>query len=192
MLRHQTALVAVAIAGFWPAVAAYPAELAALALAPSEPQGHQQSQSASVQPPSPGPRPEGRSASLRIDRNAIASPQPSANRGRYRAAHEPALSVPAEGSRSWYDRAAAVESSLDDLRDGYSSHPGFESALKLAPSSVMLRTGWNWSGRIGPMRWLGPLDGESGEFKLRLGRVEGQPRPPGLGKFNVSIHYTFE
>jgi hypothetical protein len=188
MLRHQAALVTVAIAGFWPALEACPAEL--VALVPAETPGHPQSQSAPVQPPSHAIRPDVRSASLKIDRSAIASPRPSANLGRYRAATEPALSAPADGSRPWYERAVAAESSLDDLREAHSSQTGIE--LKLAPSSVMLKTGWNWSGRIGPVRWLGPLDIDSGETKLRLGRVEGQPRPAGLGKFNVSIHYTFE
>jgi hypothetical protein len=48
------------------------------------------------------------------------------------------------------------------------------------------------SGRVGPLRWLSPLEGE-GEASVKLGgRIKDQPRMPGLGLFNVEIHYNFE
>lgn len=66
------------------------------------------------------------------------------------------------------------------------------TGLKLSPSASVTRPGWEVSGRVGPLRFLSPLDGE-GEAKLRLGgRVPGQPRMPGMGLFNVGIHYNFE
>jgi hypothetical protein len=66
------------------------------------------------------------------------------------------------------------------------------SALNLSSSTSATRPGWQFSGRAGPVRWLAPLDGE-GETKMRFGgRVPGQPRLPGMGLFNVSVHYAFE
>ncbi len=69
---------------------------------------------------------------------------------------------------------------------------GAGSALNLSPSMLASRTGWQFSGRAGPMRWMTPLDGE-GETAVRFGgRVPGQPRMPGTGLFNLGVHYTFE
>jgi hypothetical protein len=78
----------------------------------------------------------------------------------------------------------------DDYR--LSARSASAPPLKLSPSHAATRTGWHWSGRVGPLRWMSPLDGE-GESKLRFGgRLPGQPRMPGMGHFNVGIHYTFE
>ena len=78
----------------------------------------------------------------------------------------------------------------DDFRYGLSDRP--TSHLKLSAGQAGAKTGWHWSGRVGPLRWMSPLDGE-GDSKLRFGgRVPGQPRMPGMGNFNVGIHYTFE
>ena len=80
----------------------------------------------------------------------------------------------------------------DDFRYGLSVRAAPAAPLKLSKSYPATKTGWHWSGRLGPLRWLSPLDGE-GEGKLRFGgRVPGQPRMPGMGNFNVGIHYTFE
>jgi hypothetical protein len=80
----------------------------------------------------------------------------------------------------------------DNHHYGMASGTTPAGALNLAPSSAAARTGWGFSGRVGPVRWLTPLDGE-GETKMRFGgRLPGQPRLPGLGNFNVSIHYAFE
>jgi hypothetical protein len=66
------------------------------------------------------------------------------------------------------------------------------TTLKLSPTIYAPKTGWQLSGRVGPVRWMTPLEGE-GETAVRFGgRVPGQPRMPGLGLFNVGIHYTFE
>lgn len=74
----------------------------------------------------------------------------------------------------------------------YGLAPARPSPLKLSAGQPATKTGWQWSGRVGPLRWMSPLDGE-GESKLRFGgRLPGQPRMPGMGHFNVGIHYHFE
>ena len=79
-----------------------------------------------------------------------------------------------------------------DQRYGLGSVAASSSALKLSPTAYVPKTGWQMSGRVGPVRWMTPLDGE-GETALRFGgRVPGQPRMPGMGLFNVGVHYTFE
>ena len=80
----------------------------------------------------------------------------------------------------------------DDFRFDFAQHPAQEAALRLSPVISASRTGWAYSGRVGPLRWLSPIDGE-GETKMRLwGRVPGQPSTPGMGTFNINLHYTFE
>lgn len=82
----------------------------------------------------------------------------------------------------------------DDYRFDFAQRPGAGAGvtLRLSPVVSTPRTGWAYSGRVGPLRWLAPIDGE-GESTLRLGgRVPGQPRTPGMGNFNFSLHYTFE
>lgn len=103
----------------------------------------------------------------------------------------PAARAPAAAPvRHEFERAAAM--APDDFRYGLSAQPAPGSPLKLSAGHPASRTGWQWSGRVGPLRWMSPLDGE-GESKLRFGgRVPGQPRMPGMGHFNVGIHYTFE
>lgn len=79
-----------------------------------------------------------------------------------------------------------------DHRYGLASGAAASSALKLSPTNFASKTGWQVSGRVGPVRWMTPLEGE-GETAVRFGgRVPGQPRMPGMGLFNVGIHYTFE
>jgi len=94
--------------------------------------------------------------------------------------------VPASSDGYRYDAGSRVE----DFRYGISARAALK--LRVAPVSVMNRIGWSWSGRLGPVRWLGPLDGEGGAMMLRLQRIPGAPRPEGLGRFHVGIHYTFE
>jgi hypothetical protein len=187
--------------GFTPVPAVYAAELAALTL--PEPAGAPQAHrapaanvaSAAIIAPAPvsvpsqsaGIRSEGRSPGLRFGRYAMSVLDPEDNdtpRGVFSAAS------PGPGDYR-YDRWAAGGSRPEDHRYGL-SHGSIESALKVAPTSIMNRTGWGWSGRVGPVRWLGPIDGEGGETMLRLGRVPGQPRIQAGGKFNVGVHYTFE
>jgi hypothetical protein len=77
-------------------------------------------------------------------------------------------------------------------RDGLAGGAASSSPLKVTPANPASRTGWQFSGRVGPVRWLTPLEGE-GETRMRFGgRVPGQPRMPGMGLFNVGVHYTFE
>jgi len=86
----------------------------------------------------------------------------------------------------------APDSRFDGVRFDFAQRAASASALRLSPASAGPRTGWSFSGRAGPVRWLTPLDGE-GETTLRLwGRIKDQPRPPGLGRFNMVIHYSFE
>lgn len=92
---------------------------------------------------------------------------------------------PAIGAASSIFRAA------DPLYGIPAGAPG-GTGLKLTPAPSSSRPGWEMSGRVGPLRFLSPLDGE-GETQLRLGgRVPGQPRMPGMGLFNLGIHYNFE
>ena len=80
----------------------------------------------------------------------------------------------------------------DDFRFEVAQRPATEATLRLSPVIGTYRTGWAFSGRMGPLRWLGPIDGE-GETKMRLwGTVPGQPRTPGMGTYNINLHYTFE
>lgn len=159
------------MAGFWPA--AYATELA---LASSDPAA----QSSQRAPQSTGSRSAARA------RYALSSVSASPERDtRVRP-------TPGEDYRYGIGYATLADSREDDFRfrlaEPLSSHP----SLKLAPTSVMLRTGWAWSGRLGPVRWLGPIDGEGGETTLSLRRVHGQPRMEGGGRLQISIHYTFE
>jgi hypothetical protein len=99
-----------------------------------------------------------------------------------------------ETLRYGFERASAVPAATapDDFRYGLSGRTAAAAPLKLSTGHSAARTGWQWSGRLGPLRWMSPLDGE-GESKLRFGgRLPGQPRMPGTGHFNVGIHYTFE
>ncbi len=70
--------------------------------------------------------------------------------------------------------------------------PAHATALKLSPPLSASRPGWAFSGRAGPLRWLTPLDGEGGTTVRLWGRIPDQPREPGLGSLNMSIHYSFE
>lgn len=85
----------------------------------------------------------------------------------------------------------APDSRPDGARFDFVQRPASASTLRLSPAFTGSRPGWAFSGRVGPLRWLTPLDSE-GEITLRLGRIPGQPRPPGLGRLNMSIHYSFE
>ncbi|MGH8620905.1 MAG: hypothetical protein ACRET3_02110 [Burkholderiales bacterium] len=88
--------------------------------------------------------------------------------------------------------APAPEPRTDDLRFDFAERLAPSTGLKLASSSGASQTGWAFSGQAGPLRWLTPLDSE-GQTRLRLGgRLPDQPRTPGLGRFNLSIHYSFE
>lgn len=80
---------------------------------------------------------------------------------------------------------------LDDFRFDVAQRPASETVRRLLPAVSAPRTGWAFSGRVGPLRWLTPIDGV-GETTLRLGgRISGQPRTPGMGNFTISVHYTF-
>lgn len=113
---------------------------------------------------------------------------------------EPAPSVPTEGLQS-DAKPVGLTYKVDvpvaapwpyESRFDFTQRPAPEAALRLSPVVNMPRTGWAFSGRVGPLRWLSPIDGE-GETKMRLwDRVPEQPRPPGMGTFNIGLHYTFE
>lgn len=115
-------------------------------------------------------------------------------------APETLLSVPVEllqsdskpGGLSYKVDAPAAAPRPDDLRFDFAQRPASETSLRLSPVVSAPRAGWAVSGRVGPMRWLTPFAGE-GETTMRLGsRVPGQPHTPGMGNFNISVHYTFE
>jgi hypothetical protein len=128
-------------------------------------------------------------AGLRLAADPAARPVPFPGAGGTAKA-----SAAGEAPRYEFDRPAGMPPAMapDDFRYGLSARAAPVSPLKLSRSYPATKTGWNWSGRVGPLRWMSPLDGE-GESKLRFGgRVPGQPRMPGMGNFNVGIHYTFE
>ncbi|HEX9674005.1 MAG TPA: hypothetical protein VGA12_11260 [Burkholderiales bacterium] len=108
---------------------------------------------------------------------------------------DPVESVPIEArpvGLNYKPGAPAPDSRFDGPRFDFAQRPAAASALRLSPALGGSRPGWAFSGRAGPVRWLTPLDGE-GQSRLRLGgRIPDQPRPPGLGRFNMSIHYSFE
>ena len=113
---------------------------------------------------------------------------------------EPASSVPTEGLQAdakpvgltYKVGVPAAAPWPYESRFDFTQRPAPEAALRLSPTVSMPRTGWAFSGRVGPLRWLSPIDGE-GETKMRLwGRVPEQPRIPGMGNFNIGLHYTFE
>jgi len=115
-------------------------------------------------------------------------------------APEPAPSMPMEGLQfdakpaglTYKLDVPAAAPQPDDFRFDFARRPAPEAGLRLSPVASTSRTGWALSGRVGPVRWLAPIDGE-GETKMRLfGRVSGQPRMPGMGHFNIGLHYTFE
>ena len=129
-----------------------------------------------------------------------AAPSPAIESSTPSPAQEPAPSVPMEGLRfdakpaglTYKADVAAAAPRPDDFRFDLAHRQASEAPLRLSPVVSTPRTGWAFSGRMGPLRWLTPIDGE-GETKMRLGgRVPGQPRTPGMGNLNISLHYTFE
>lgn len=177
MLRHRAVLVSAIAAGFLPAIAAHASDATPLPQPEIVSTPQQQ-----VQPASPRPlasseiQVESRSTSLRFATRA--APPAASHSDGYRPG--PALG------------AASSSSYPYDFRYGPSSSGVTQPPLDLYPVVSAAKPGWQFSGRVGPLRWLSPLDGE-GDTQLRLGgRVPGQPRMQGMGLFNIGVHYTFE
>ena len=170
MWRRRAVLGLVMTATMLPSLPAYPAQPTPSA-APTETSAGLQSQV----PVSPAPTPA----------TSFAAP----------AAGTPGLNVQSRTTELKFEADPTTFYALprhDNHHYGLASGSVPASALNLAPSSAAARTGWGFSGRVGPVRWLTPLDGE-GETKMRFGgRLPGQPRLPGTGNFSVSIHYAFE
>lgn len=127
-----------------------------------------------------------RSPGFKPGRYALASLPPA-------EAREAPLSEPAYGSqdrlRFGYERATG-EFRLDEYRYGLAARNENGLARSFVISNVPPRLGWGWSGRLGPLRWLGDADGD---VQLRLGgRLPGQPQMSGMGSINIAFHYTFE
>lgn len=128
------------------------------------------------------------------------APSPSIENSLPSPAAEPAPSVPMEGLQRDAKPAGliykvdvpAAAPQPDDFRFDFAQRPAPGAALRLSPVVSMPRTGWAFSGRMGPLRWVSPIDGEGGTTMRLGGRVPGQPRTPGMGNFNISLHYTFE
>lgn len=187
-------LVLAVTASVWPVFAAYAADLA--------PRAQPEAQaSPTQQPPSEldlyrsafGIRPEGRSAGLRLDAEAASPPS---RHDEARHGYPVNLAIPSPRADDFRHKtaigAASPAALPANLGTGYASPTAGGSALKLSRAPYAPKTGWEMSGRVGPLRWLSPIDGE-GDAQLRLGgRVQGQPRMPGMGLFNVGIHYNFE
>lgn len=88
--------------------------------------------------------------------------------------------------------APAPEIRSDGLRFDFARRPLPEAPLRSSPAVSATRPGWALSGRAGLLRWLTPIDGEGGTTVRLGGRITDQPRAPGLGVFNLSLHYAFE
>jgi len=134
------------------------------------------------------------------DEELPAAPSPAIESSAPSPAPEPAPSVLMEDLQfdakpaglTYKVEVPAAAPQPDDFRFNFAQRTAPEAALWLSPVAGAPRTGWAASGRVGPVRWLSPIDGE-GETTMRLwGRVPGQPRAPGMGHYNISIHYTFE
>lgn len=175
MLNARTMLAAVVTASLWPVADAYAADISTSSISDLNPQQQRApQQSLGVRAPE-GRSPEGRSLGLRLGRYGLPS----------LTAIDSVFSEPAD--RYGYERAPG-DARADELRSLV--EPGIDLS-RYAPAAVPPKLGWGWSGRLGPLRWLGPLDGE-GETRLRLGgRVSGQPQMSG-SRINIGIHYTFE
>ena len=129
-----------------------------------------------------------------------AAPSPAIESSPPSPAPEWVPSVPMEG-RQFDAKPAGLNYKLDvpaaaprpdAFRYDFAQRPAPEAVLRLTPDITTLRAGWALSGRMGPLRWLSPIDGEGGATMRLWGRVQGQPATPGLGSFNISIHYTFD
>jgi hypothetical protein len=88
--------------------------------------------------------------------------------------------------------APAPETRFDGLRFDFARRPLPEAPLRTSPAGSPARPGWALSGRAGLLRWLTPIDGEGGTTVRLGGRITDQPRTPGAGVFNLSLHYAFE
>jgi len=80
----------------------------------------------------------------------------------------------------------------EEFRFDFARRPAPATGIRLTPVAGVNRGGWAFSGRAGPLRWLTPITSEGSTVMRFGGRVPDQPRTPGLGKFNLSIHYAFE
>lgn len=113
----------------------------------------------------------------------------------------PAPAVPVEGAPVYarpvglfyrLDDAPAPEARPDGLRFDFVQLPAPATSFRRSPALGAPRSGWAFSGRAGVLRWLTPIDGEGGTTVRLSGRIPDQPRAPGLGIFNMSLHYAFE
>jgi hypothetical protein len=191
MTLHRWVLVSAIAMSIAPAVGAYAAETA-LRAQPEAASGPAQPQVA----PRPGEAPaasplETRSTGLKLGLGAATEPR------RSEAALDAApAGVPLPRAEDWRSGsgtgAAGVYARGQDSPYGLSGSPAAGTGLTFAPAPSAAKPGWEVSGRVGPLRFLSPLDGE-GDARLRFGgRVPGQPRMPGMGLFNVGVHYNFE
>jgi hypothetical protein len=194
MLHGHAVLLSAVMAGLWPAPAAYATDFS---LRPPSDVAGSPLQQAQADPNSvhsaPGLRPEGRAAGLRLDAEVAT---PSLRHDEARSAYFRAPVTAQTGSRDFRHEASIGTASASvpppDPENGSAGLSAGESKLKLSRAAYAPRPGWEVSGRVGPLRWLTPIDGE-GEKQVRLGgRLPGQPRMPGMGLFNIGIHYNFE
>lgn len=105
----------------------------------------------------------------------------------------PARSAPQDSLRQ-NDAVLAASASARPatFAPAYVAPVAAKPTLNLDRGPAAPRTGWEMSGRVGPLRWLAPLEGE-GETQVRLGgRIQNQPRIPNMPPLNVGIHYSFE
>ena len=113
-----------------------------------------------------------------------------------------AATAPADdpGVIVFHARSSGINYNLDvrdpalpqEFRFDFVHRPAPATGIRLTPAAGVNRGGWAFSGRAGPLRWLTPITSEGSTVMRFGGRVPDQPRTPGLGNFNLSIHYAFE
>ena len=193
MQRIRTALFSVIATAMLPVIAAYAADLTPRPQ-PETAENPQPPQSASARIDRPAGIPvESHSHGLKLNVGAATAVSRSDELRSIPIAPVATPSPRADAVRPGPAASGAIAySRAEDTQYGFPSRAAGGTGLKLTPSAYAPKTGWEISGRFGPIRFLSPLDSER-ESKVRFGgRLPGQPRMPGLGKFNVGIHYNFE
>lgn len=145
----------------------------------------------------PATAPRDPSAATTVDRrrSALKPDAGAASRAEGLFYIAPTATLPSRADDFRLDPAASAAAHSSRAEDSLFRRPGGTAGatgLRLSPAPYAPKPGWEVSGRVGPLRFLSPLDGE-GETRLRLGgRLPGQPRMPGMGLFNLGLHYNFE
>ena len=191
MPLRRRGLVSAITVGVWPVFIAYASDPALHPQTETPVIAQKQTQPARDVPHTfTGIRPEGRAAGLTLDTDAAPlSSRPDETKHGFPA--NAASSLRPEDFRygAVIDAASASSRPMNPGTSYSAAAAG--SKLKLARAPYVTRPGWEMSGRLGPLRWLSPIDERESQVRFG-GRLQGQPRMPGMGLFNIGIHYNFE